>query len=247
MHNDGTFCALLGSAGWLALLGLISTGCAAGRSWEVRLQRGSPLGVHSEPEFRSSRLRVLTYNVWGLPSWINGASPARHAAIALGPGQFVNVWNTHLQEGSPRVRSHQLTELLGWIEASDQGQLADIVGGDFNLVPGTGEFARLESGVGPSVSQLAGMPAFPTWDGGGLETQRAESIDHIFVRLKPRQEVVTVQVSRRFDGTAPGDRLSDHLGLEALITFHGPEVGATAALVSHRPARPIRVGDGGLP
>lgn len=321
------FSAHLRGAAGLTLLSLLLTGCGTGRSWEVSVGQGNPARLAVAPTADPLRLKVLTFNVWGLPVWINGASPARHdriaeelehlgcdvvllqevwtrrsyralgrandrrkgewwtaaarhergflgqnglltlsrypiisakfhpfttarlpdslmckgalrVTLALGPERFVNVWNTHLQEGSPRVRSRQLEELLGWIEASDQGQLADIVGGDFNLVPGTEEFVRLQSGVGLSVLELAGMAPLPTWDGLGRAPGRSKAIDHIFVGLRQPQGEVAVQARRQFGGAVPADRLSDHLGLEALLTFRGLESSSSAALVSYRPPPP---------
>lgn len=172
---------------------------------------------------------------------------ALRVTLALGPERFVNVWNTHLQEGSSRVRSRQLEELLGWIEASDQGQIADIVGGDFNLVPGTEEFARLQSGVGPSVLEWAGVAPLPTWDGVGRAPGRSKAIDHIFVGLRQPRGGVAVQARRRFGGTVPAERLSDHLGLEALLTFRGLESSSSAALVSSRASPPAGTAAGVIP
>jgi endonuclease/exonuclease/phosphatase family metal-dependent hydrolase len=284
-------------------------------------------------EQQGLRVGVLTFNVWGLPGWITGASSARHARIAdelaqldcdvvllqevwtrrsygalsqearnapgpwwtaaarrpgaflgqnglltlsrhpivsskfhpfatarfpdslmrkgalrttlaVSPGRFVNVWNTHLQHGSPRVRARQLQQLLRWVEASDQGQVADIVGGDFNLVPGSDEFAWLLAGVGPSVLALAGTAPFPTWDGRRGTAGGGKTIDHIFVRLRRVEGKVLAQAEPRFGDAVPEDRLSDHLGLEALLTFHGLEFSPLPALVSSRSSRPARAAAG---
>jgi len=162
---------------------------------------------------------------------------ALRTTLALSPGRFVNVWNTHLQHGSPRVRARQLQELLRWVEAGDQGQVADVVGGDFNLVPNTEEFARLLAGVGPSVFALAGMAPFPTWDGRRGAPGGGKAIDHIFVRLRQPQGEVMAEAEPRFGAAVPEDRLSDHLGLEALLTFHGLGSSPPPAPVSPQSSR----------
>ena len=70
------------SAAWVDLLGLLRTGSGTARPWEVSPGPGNAPRLAAEREAEPSRLKVLTYNVWGLPAWISGASPARHARIA---------------------------------------------------------------------------------------------------------------------------------------------------------------------
>ena len=108
--------------------------------------------------------------------------------ITVGSGQRVNIWNVHLQDGgSTRVRSRQVTELIAWINDAHDGQIADIVGGDFNFTPGSDEFRHFVAAIGPDVHQLAGNAAFPTWDALKLVPGSGEALDHIFVRMLSRQ------------------------------------------------------------
>ncbi len=257
----------------------------------------------------SAELRVATYNVWGLPSWLNGAPASRYGRIAEGleqlesdvvllqevwthrcfaelagqardrerswwaayarrkgtflgqnglltlsrypivgaefrrfgaarlpdammkkgalkvtieaaAGQRFNVWNVHLQDGERacrHVRERQLSELAEWVQEADDAQIADIVGGDFNFTPDSSEFLQFAATVGPNVHQLAGSSAFPTWD--GLKPGRGQTLDHIFVRLRQPVEGGCATPCYLFASLHPKDRLSDHLGVEAALTF----------------------------
>jgi endonuclease/exonuclease/phosphatase family metal-dependent hydrolase len=140
--------------------------------------------------------------------------------ITVGSGQRVNIWNVHLQDGgSTRVRSRQVTELIAWINDAHDGQIADIVGGDFNFTPGSGEFRHFVAAIGPDVHQLAGDAAFPTWDPLKLVPGSGEALDHIFVRMREPADEIHAMPRRVFAASRREDRLSDHMGMEALLTF----------------------------
>jgi endonuclease/exonuclease/phosphatase family metal-dependent hydrolase len=145
---------------------------------------------------------------------------ALKVTIAIGPGQRLNIWNVHLQDGaSRRVRSRQIAELIDWIDNSHDAQIADIVGGDFNFTPESREFSRFAAAIGPDVHQLAGDTTFPTWDGLKHGRDGGQTLDHIFVRLRRGKDEIGAQSRRIFAASRQQDRLSDHMGLEASITI----------------------------
>ena len=297
----------LGWLVWVGLCSLIASGCVSGPPSTVRIQPG---GTHAD-DFdlaKPTRLTVSTFNVWGLPSWVNRASSSRFRRIAwelpqlgsdvvllqevwtrrcfedlsqpvtdsyrtwwaasarrkgsflgqnglltlsrypiadarvmhfstahlpdslmnkgalkttiIAGGQRFNVWNVHLQDGPcGRVRSCQIAELIKWVQESDDGQVADIVGGDFNFTPGTREFDQLVATIGPSVHELSGDTVLPTWDGLSTRPGAGEALDHIFVRMREPVEQVHAWPRRIFTAARIEDRLSDHMGMEARLTF----------------------------
>jgi endonuclease/exonuclease/phosphatase family metal-dependent hydrolase len=257
---------------------------------------------------QSRPLNVVTFNVWGLPKWLNGASSDRFSKIArqleqvgthvallqevwthrsfsklskgtndfvrswwtasarhrgtflgqnglltlshypiigaeikhfgtarlpdslmhkgalkvtiLANGQKFNVWNVHLQDGdSGKARDRQISELIVWISNSHDGQVADIVGGDFNSTPDSRDFETLVRGIGPDVHQFAHDNAFPTWDGLKLAPEAAQSLDHIFINLRQPDYEIAAKQERLFGAARPQDRLSDHMAMEASLKF----------------------------
>jgi endonuclease/exonuclease/phosphatase family metal-dependent hydrolase len=154
---------------------------------------------------------------------------ALKVSVALGNGQRINIWNVHLQDGaSGQVRSRQVAELIQWIIKAQDGQAADIVGGDFNFTPESEEFRMFVAAIGPDVHQLASDEAFPTWDGLKLTPEASQALDHIFVRLRQAGDEVSARPRKVFAAARPEDRLSDHMGMEALVTFRN-------AVEDHRP------------
>ncbi len=305
----------------LSCVCLIATGCISGPPSTVRIQPGRAFGSEQGHIRATSGLRVATYNVWGLPSWINGASGSRYSRIACGldelesdvvllqevwtcrsfvelseqkrglertwwtasarrkggflgqnglltlsrfpitgteirhfkkthlpdcmmrkgalkvtvttsGGQRFNIWNVHLQDGDgvrQRVRVEQTAELIRWINEAGDAQTADIVGGDFNFTPESNEFRQFVAAVGPSIHQLAGCPAFATWD--GLKPGAGQTLDHIFIRLKQPEDKMWGWSRRIFATSRSEDRLSDHMGVEAFLTFGGNLENPTDRLV----------------
>jgi endonuclease/exonuclease/phosphatase family metal-dependent hydrolase len=144
---------------------------------------------------------------------------ALKTTIIVGSQRF-NVWNVHLQDGcSGRVRTRQIAELIKWVHEADDGQAADIVGGDFNFTPGTREFDQLVASIGPSVHELSGETVLPTWDGLSAKPGAGEALDHIFIRMREPVEEVHARPRRIFTAARIEDRLSDHMGMEARLTF----------------------------
>src|SRR5262249_17532651 len=145
---------------------------------------------------------------------------ALKVTITVAAGQRFNIWNVHLQDGaSSPARASQIAELISWVEDSHDGQVADIVGGDFNFTPESREFREFVEAIGPDVHQLAGDAAFPTWDGLKAMPGGGQTLDHIFVRIRQPGNEVNARPRRVFAATRLEDRLSDHMGMQAAMTF----------------------------
>ncbi len=296
-------------------------GCASGRPaplWVEHPFAGAPAS-NAEGGFK---LKLVTYNIWGLPSWMTGARSGRYPQIArelerldpdlillqeawtakarrsvpasgrwsiaraarqhtffqqsglvtlskfpilggqfypftraaypdrfvnkgalkvtvrLPDGRVLNVWNVHLQDGgSPALRLSQVRELAARVRAADDGQLADLVGGDFNCTPESALCHELVRSLGPTVQQLGGAEPFVTWDGLSAKPGAGETLDHIFVHGQEALQNPQTAPRAVFAAASPDQRLSDHLGVEAVLDLSpgptlagafGPALGSSA-------------------
>jgi endonuclease/exonuclease/phosphatase family metal-dependent hydrolase len=248
------------------------------------------------------RLKLVTYNIWGLPSWMTGARSGRYPKIAqelerLNPDviflqeawtanarksapadghwsvaraagqhtffqqnglvtlsrfpiiggrfypfsrsafpdrfvnkgvlkvtvllpteQVVNFWNVHLQDGgSPAIRLSQVRELLSHMQAAEDGQIADVVGGDFNCTPDSSLYRELASSVGPSVQRLGGIAPFVTWDGLSAKPGAGQTLDYIFIRSRGLFQDLQAAPHVAFTAASRAQRLSDHFGIESTV------------------------------
>jgi endonuclease/exonuclease/phosphatase family metal-dependent hydrolase len=155
---------------------------------------------------------------------------ALKVTIRLPSGDRVNCWNVHLQSGSSgQIRARQVRELVRWVEEAEDRQVADIVAGDFNFTPGSREFRRITV-LGPSVYELAQMQALPTWDGLKDGPDAGRTLDHIFVRMKWPGDKVSAEPARIFAAWRREDRLSDHMGVAAWLSFSGRTARSSATL-----------------
>jgi endonuclease/exonuclease/phosphatase family metal-dependent hydrolase len=294
-----------------SLCWIVAPGCVIGPPHQVKVQApsfSSPAETVLLETADTRRLNVVTFNVWGLPKWLNGApskrfpqiarqleqigsdvvllqevwthrsfsklsegpndsvrawwtASARHRETFLGQnglltlsrypiigaevrhfgtarlpdslmhkgalkvtvlahGQKFNIWNVHLQDGTTgKARERQISELIGWVTSAHDGQVADIVGGDFNATPESRDFGRLVSGIGPDVHQFAGDNPLLTWDGLKLAPRAAQALDHIFIKLRQSDYEIAAKQERLFAATRPQDRLSDHMAIEASLKF----------------------------
>ena len=317
-------------AGPLAGLALVieAGGCASHRPAPLLVEHQA-MAVPASSSENGLGLKLVTYNIWGLPSWMTGARPGRYPRIArelerldpdvillqeawtakarraapadgrwakaraagqhtffqqsglvtlskypvLGgvfypfsraafldrfvskgvlkvtvqlPGrQVLNVWNVHLQEGSsPEVRRSQIRELVARVLGAEDGQIADLVGGDFNCTPQSPLYRELANSLGPSVQQPGGADPFVTWDGLSAKPRAGQTIDYIFIR--PRTTCNSLQAAVRVAFTAAGleQRLSDHLGIEAVVNL-SPASSLTAVagpLLESPPLRTVAAG-----
>jgi len=249
-------------------------------------------------------LKLVTYNVWGLPSWMTGAQRGRYPRIArelqrldpdfillqeawtakarkaapadgrwglaradgqhtffqqsglvtlskcpilggefypfsraayldrfvnkgvlkvtvqLPDGQLLNIWNVHLQEGRwSDTRQSQVLELVARVRAAEDGQIADLVGGDFNCTPESPMGQELARSLGASVVQLGGVEPFVTWDGLSTKPGAGKKIDYVFVRERAIFRDLQAVPRVVFAAAKPEQRLSDHLGIEAVMNL----------------------------
>ena len=166
--------------------------------------------------------------------------------VQLAGGKVLNVWNVHLQEGStPGIRQSQVRELVSRVQAAEDGQIADLVGGDFNCTPDSPLCRELANSLGPSVQQLGGTAPFVTWDGLSAKPGAGRTIDYIFIRERiPCQEVQAGQ-HVAFTAVSLKQRLSDHLGIEAEVNL-SPALSLTGQLspVLESPRMPTVAGGG---
>jgi len=303
----------------LLMLVIGTSGCASHRPAQLQLEhpaRALPLR-NSEGALS---LRLLTYNIWGLPSWMTGARSGRYPQIArelerldpdivllqeawtakarksapatgswwvaraagqrtffqqnglitlskfpiiggkfypflraafpdrlvskgilktticLPGGSILNVWNVHLQEGGPpAVRHSQVQELVYRVQAAEDGQVADLVGGDFNCTPESPHYRELEQALGPTVYGLGGEKPFVTWNKLSAKPGAGQTLDYVFVR--EHQALQSVQAFARvaFAGPTPAQQLSDHLGVEAVVNLR---LGAGLAALDGPPLQP---------
>ena len=148
--------------------------------------------------------------------------------VKLPEGQVLNVWNVHLQDGGPpQVRRSQIAELITRVNQAEDGQLADLVGGDFNCTPESPPEQQLEAALGPSVQKLAGAKPFVTWDGLSSKPGGGQTLDYVFVRSRVRLENMDVASQVAFYAQNPRERLSDHFGIEAFVSVSPAPVAAT--------------------
>ena len=285
----------------LAGLALVigTDGCASSRPASLLVEHqvmAAPANCSDE----GLSLKLVTYNIWGLPSWMTGARPGRYPQIArelerldpdiillqeawtakarkaapdngrwaigraagqhtffqqsglvtlskspiiggefypfsrsafpdrfvnkgvlkvtvqLAGGKVLNVWNVHLQEGNtPEVRRSQVRELVSRVQAAEDGQIADLVGGHFNCTPECPLCRELANSLGPSVQQLSDADSFVTWDGLSAKPGAGRTIDYIFIRERTPCQNLQARQHVAFTAARLEQRLSDHLGIEA--------------------------------
>jgi len=151
--------------------------------------------------------------------------------LLLPDGRVINIWNVHLQDGKAlKTRRLQIQELVTQVQAAADGQVADLVGGDFNCTPESAMFRELESALGPSVQDLSGVAPFLTWnrlvpkppmgkDRLVPKTSAGKTLDYVFIRPRTAFERVEAVPCAAFTAPTLSQRLSDHLGVEAAVSL----------------------------
>ena len=140
--------------------------------------------------------------------------------LRLPDGQVLNVWNVHLQDaGQVGVRRLQIDQLIARVHEAEDGQIADLVGGDFNSTPETPLYRELETALGPSVQTLGGIRPFVTWDGLSSKPGAGQTLDYIFVRPRVTLEQMRAVPEIAFFARNRRDRLSDHFGIAAEVNL----------------------------
>ena len=303
-----------GPAGQLFLavaLAILTASCASNHPTPLVVQTPAEAPRAKNPGAYLN-LKLVTYNIWGLPSWLTCTRPGRYSQIAhelerldpdiillqeawtvkarkaapaggrwsiargagqhlffqqnglltlsrfpiiggafypfshaafpdrlvrkgvlkvtlkLADGQVLNVWNVHLQDGgSFEVRQSQIAELIARVNEAQDGQIADLVGGDFNCTPESMFVRELETALGPSVQKLAGIRPFVTWDGLSSKPGAGQTLDYIFVRSRVPLESMDAVPQVAFYARNPRERLSDHFGIESVVSLSPTPVLAT--------------------
>jgi endonuclease/exonuclease/phosphatase family metal-dependent hydrolase len=285
------------------VLAIQTSGCISHRPAPLLIERQArePEGSQTRAELQ---LKVLTFNIWGLPSWMTGARRGRYPQIArelqrldpdiillqeawtakarkaapqdgrwsiaraagqhtffqqcglvtlskfpvvggefypfsrasfpdrfvrkgvlkvtvrLPGGRLLNVWNVHLQDGGTiAVQRSQIRELLSHVEAAQDRQIADLVGGDFNCTPESPLWRELQNALGPSVQELGEVEPFLTWDGLSSKPGAGQTLDYIFMRQCSSFQEVQAVPRLVFAAKNLEQRLSDHLGIEAEMSL----------------------------
>ena len=143
--------------------------------------------------------------------------------VQIPNGQLVNIWNVHMQDGhATAIRGSQVRELIALVQAAEDGQVADLVGGDFNCTPDSPLCGELIRGLGPSLQQLSGCECFTTWDGLSKRSGAGQMIDYIFIRERATCDSLQASQHVAFAADRLEERLSDHLGIEAVVNLNPP-------------------------
>ncbi len=108
---------------------------------------------------------------------------------------------------------------MAWVQAAEDGQIADLIGGDFNCTPDSPMARELASSLGPSVQQLSGEEPFVTWDGLSAKPGAGKTIDYVFIRERTVFQSLEAVPHVAFAAVNPQQRLSDHLGIEAMLNL----------------------------
>jgi endonuclease/exonuclease/phosphatase family metal-dependent hydrolase len=142
-------------------------------------------------------------------------------------GQRLNVWNVHLQADAPRVCLRQIKQLAAWVRDAEDGQTADLVGGDFNATPGSPEFKLLSQELGETAHEIAHLPFTPTYDGLSLDPKRAQTIDYLFLRPRTAMSQIAAAPTLTFTNANLRERFSDHVALKVALRFQVESVFAS--------------------
>jgi endonuclease/exonuclease/phosphatase family metal-dependent hydrolase len=165
---------------------------------------------------------------------------ALKVTVCLPDGSVLNIWNVHLQDGgTPEIKQSQIRELKSHVLASEDGQIADLVGGDFNCTPESAFCHELETEVGPSVQQLGRVNPFVTWDGLSSKPGAGQTLDYIFVRSRKAFQRVQAVPHVAFTAANQAERLSDHFGIEAEVKLSSASrLAGTASPLVKKPLLP---------
>jgi endonuclease/exonuclease/phosphatase family metal-dependent hydrolase len=310
----------------LLILLLVVTGCQHPRSQPAVIRHQQEVTAHATQESGDVEVALLTYNIWGLPRWLTGASSSRFSRIShelqqwepeivflqevwlsrayealphlgawsvargphcawfrrpsglvtlsrfpilsahfhpfrarawpdslvqkgalkltvdLGEGRRLNLWNVHLQAGPKHhhVRTLQITELGGWVRGSNDGQIADLVAGDFNCTPDSPQYEQLAALLGWDVHTITRQEHFVTYDGRSANPTMARTLDYVFVRPQTAVRFAHANPQVAFNADRLQDRLSDHLGIHVNLNLELTPASERAASFESLVWNPIR-------
>ena len=154
-------------------------------------------------------------------------------------GLSLNIWDVHLQSDAPRVRLRQIEQLAAWVRDADDGQTADVVGGDFNSTPDSPEFKLLSRELGQTVHELAHLPFSPTYDGLSSDPKMAQTIDYVFIRPRAPINKVEAAPANTFTNANLRQRLSDHVALEVALRFCPQSLFSSSSLTNGLGREPV--------
>src|SRR5262249_19691676 len=113
----------------------------------------------------------------------------------------------------------QIHELAAKVEAAEDGQIAVLIGGDFNCTPEDPLYRDLVISLGPGLRQLAGTNSFVTWDGLSDKPDAGQRLDYIFMRERAAFQNTQAAERVAFAVADLHERLSDHFGIEASVSL----------------------------
>lgn len=156
---------------------------------------------------------------------------ALKVTLELSRGTRVNVWNVHLQAGAASgVRASQIAELIRWVREAEDGQVLDLMGGDFNCTPDSPEYRELAAGLGTDLQRLDGRPHAPTFPHRSPRTTRGRTLDYLFWRPRVPLETARASCEIAFSAGRNDVRLSDHLPVRASLRANARRVGMASAI-----------------
>jgi endonuclease/exonuclease/phosphatase family metal-dependent hydrolase len=151
---------------------------------------------------------VSTSTSYGDPLF---ARKAIQLGATLPGGQAVNVYSAHLSFTGP-AQDHQLDQLRSWMAGKEaNGAIASIVGGDFNMIQGSGGYLRMTSATG-GAAFVDGYWAANPWGFGDVTIQAGQRIDYVFVKRGDPLLPLTGQLYFKPGEAWLGGRVSDHVG-----------------------------------
>jgi len=125
------------------------------------------------------------------------------------------------------------------VHDADDGQAADLVGGDFNTTPDSPKFKLLSQELGQTAHELAHLPFSPTYDGLSPDLKMVQTIDYLFSR--PRTPIIKLEAAPTitFTNANPRQRFSDHVALEVALRFRAQSFFASISLTNGLSWRPV--------
>jgi endonuclease/exonuclease/phosphatase family metal-dependent hydrolase len=210
--------------------------------------------AHSANFFRRNGLMVLSrlpISGGKFHPFSNAAFPdslvrkgALKVTVQAPGGQRLNVWNVHLQSDAPRVRQRQIEQLVAWVRDAEDGQIADLVGGDFNTTPDSPEFKLLSRALGQTAHEVAHLPFSPTYDGLSPDPKMAQTIDYLFIRPRATVNELEAAPAITFTNANPSQRVSDHVALKVALRFHAEAVVASNPVTNGLNQHPVAYSSG---
>ena len=174
----------------LALVAVFSTGCATSRPAGLLVEhRANVSATRSSPELT---LSLVTYNIWGLPSWMSGARSGRYPRIArelerLDPDVVLlqEAWTAKARTAAPTNGNWSVARAAGQHTFFQQSGLVTlskfpIIGGEFYPFSRAAFPDRfVNKGVLKVTVQLPGGRALNVWnvhlqDGGSAEIRLSQ-------------------------------------------------------------------------